>query len=210
MGLDKKAMIKNIVFDMGNVLTKYTLDDCIRRYIGDEDTFLLFKKEVTGSEEWLSMDRGTMTDEEAIASICKRLPIELHEAVKRFVNEFRMLPEENASMEMLIHRLKNAGYQLYLFSNTASRFYRFSKNIPSIAYMDGLWLSCEHGSLKPEREAYESFFAKFALIPQECLFVDDTPANIETGVGLGMQGIVYRGEVEELEQELIKVLGKEL
>ncbi len=203
-------MIQTIVFDMGNVLTRYTLDDCIRRYVDEEDAVVLFKREVCGSDEWLSMDRGIMTDEEAITSICARLPLKLHRVVKCFVEEFRMLSEENPPMEALIHRLKNAGYQLYLFSNTASRFYKFSKNIPSISYMDGLWLSCEHGYLKPEKEAYESFFEKFALIPQECIFVDDTPANIETALRLGMQGIVYHGDVEELEQELIKVLGKQV
>lgn len=203
-------MKKYIVFDMGNVLTKYTLDDCIRRYVEDEETFALFKKEVTGSDEWFSMDRGALTDAEAITSICTRLPIELHELVKRFVDEFRMLPEDNLPMEALICRLKDAGYQLYLFSNTASRFYRFSKNIPSIAYMDGMWLSCELGFLKPEKEAYESFFEKFDLIPQECVFIDDTPANIEAALKHGMQGIVYRGDVEELEQELKKILREEL
>lgn len=202
-------MIKNIVFDMGNVLTKYTLDDCIRRYINGEEEFTLLKKEVTSSNEWLAMDRGIMSDEEAIASICKRLPSELHDKIKRFVAEFRMLPEENPPMEALIGRLKKAGYQLYLFSNTASRFYRFSKNILSITYMDGLWLSCEHGHLKPEKEAYESFFAKFNLTPQECIFIDDTPANIETGMKIGMQGIVYQGEVDELESALMKMLYKE-
>ncbi|MBE5876517.1 MAG: HAD family phosphatase [Lachnospiraceae bacterium] len=203
-------MIKNIVFDMGNVLTKYTLDECIRRYADTEEVFQMIKKEVVGSKEWLAMDRGTMGDEEAIASICKRLPLELHEVVKRFVQEFRMQPEENPSMEGLISRLKETGYRIYLFSNTASRFHRFSKNIPSLSYMDGFWLSCEHGYLKPEKEAYESFFAKFGLKPTECLFIDDTPANIEAGIKLGMRGIVYCGAVEELKWELEKLLEKEL
>lgn len=201
-------MIKNIVFDMGNVVTKYTLEDCIRRYVETDEAFAIFKKEVCGSKEWLAMDRGTMTDDEAVASICKRIPQEMHDVVKRFVGEFRMQPEENPVMENLICRLRDAGWQLYLFSNTASRFYKFSKNIPSIACMKGLWISCEHGYLKPEREAYESFFAKFNLIPQECLFIDDTPANIEAAARLGMQGIVYCGDVEELERELVKRLGK--
>ena len=203
-------MIRNIIFDMGNVLTKYTLDDCIRRYADTEEVFMLFKREVTGSKEWFAMDRGAISDEKALDSICKRLPVELHEVVKRFVDEFRMLPEDHPLMEELICRLKKAGYQPYLFSNTASRFYRFSKNIPAIAYMKGRWLSCEYGYLKPEREAYESFFGKFGLKPEECLFIDDTQANIEAGVRLGMQGIVYRGDVEELRQELMKILEEEL
>lgn len=89
--------MKNIVFDMGNVLTKYTLADCIRRYADTEEMFQLMAREVCGSEEWLAMDRGIMTDEEAIASICKRLPYKMYDVVARFIHEFRMEPEDNLS-----------------------------------------------------------------------------------------------------------------
>ncbi len=195
-------MKTNIVFDMGNVLTKYSMTEYIRRYADSDEAFRIIKNEVCASVEWVMMDRGTITDEEAAASICKRTPAALHGTVERFIREFRMEQEPNPPMENLVRRLKAAGNRLYLMSNTSHRFRRFSKSIASIAYMDGIWISCEHGYLKPEREAYLDFFACMGLQPQDCCFIDDSPANIEAAMRLGMEGCVYHQDVGELEERL--------
>lgn len=199
-------MIKNIVFDMGNVLTGYSMAEYIRRYTNTESERKIIKNEVCGSVEWIQMDRGTLSDEEGIASICKRVPEKYHTLVECFIRDFRMEPEPNPAMESLVRRLRESGYDLYLLSNAAQRFYRFSKNISSISYMKGVWISCEHGYLKPEKEAYLDFFKQFGLKPEECLFIDDSAANIEAGIRCGMQGIVYHGDVEVLEKQ-IRIMG---
>ena len=168
--------------------------------------YKIIKNEVCSSVEWIQMDRGTVSDEEAAASICKRVPSEYHELVERFIREFRMEQEPNPPMENLMRRLRGAGYDLYLLSNTSQRFHKFSKSIASISYLKGIWISCEHGYLKPEKEAYLSFFEEFGLKPEECLFIDDSAANIEAAMRCGMQGIVYHGDVEELERQLVNCL----
>ena len=67
-------MIKNIIFDMGNVLLKFD-----RNYFLDavgvrpEDQRTLMNK-VYLSLEWAKMDRGSMTEAEADAIMCSRLP----------------------------------------------------------------------------------------------------------------------------------------
>ena len=194
--------MKNIVFDMGNVLTKYKLSDYIGTYTEDEAQAVLLKNQVCASVEWICMDRGTMTDEEAVCSICKRIPQSEWELVERFVREFRMKQEPNPPMEPLLGELKEQGYHLFLMSNTSHRFRAFSKNIPSVGYMDGIWISCECGYLKPEREAYVDFFRKMKIEPQESYFVDDSPANIEAGIRLGMRGCVYHQDMPELRRNL--------
>ena len=126
----------------------------------------------------------------------------LNELVERFVREFRMKQEPNPPMEALLGELKEQGYRLFLMSNTSHRFRAFSKNIPSVGYMDGIWISCECGYLKPEREAYVDFFRKMKIEPQESYFVDDSPANIEAGIRLGMRGCVYHQDMPELRRNL--------
>lgn len=192
--------MKNIVFDMGNVLTKYKLSDYIGTYTEDEAQAALLKNQVCASVEWICMDRGTMTDEEAVRSICKRIPQSEWELVERFVREFRM--KQEPPMEALLGELKEQGCHLFLMSNTSHRFRAFSKNIPSVGYMDGIWISCECGYLKPEREAYVDFFRKMKIEPQESYFVDDSPANIEAGIRLGMRGCVYHQDMPELRRNL--------
>lgn len=198
----KGLSMNNIVFDMGNVLTIYDQTDYIREYVDTKEALDIIKKQVCASVEWICMDRGTMTDEEAVSSICRRVPENLHRAVESFIREFRIKQEPNPPMENLIRRLKKAGYGLYLMSNTSHRFRRFSKNILSISYMNGIWISCERGYLKPEKEAYIDFFQYMDLEPEECFFVDDSPANIEAGMRFGMKGCVYHQDIEELERNL--------
>lgn len=194
-------MIKNIVFDMGNVLTIYNSKEHIMKYVDNEDDYRILLNKVCATVEWIKMDRGTISDEEAIESICKRIPTHLHSIVSKFIKEFRIEQPENPPMEELVKQIKNAGYNLYLFSNTAHRFRIFSKNIKSIKYMDGIWISCENGCLKPEPDAYISFFNKFNLKPEECFFVDDSPANIEASLRMGMSGCVYHKDIQELKAE---------
>ncbi len=192
------AVIKNIVFDMGNVLTIYNADEYIRGYVDNEEDFKWIRNHLCASVEWLRMDRGTMTDEEAAASICRRMPGHLHDTVRRFIAEYRMVQPPNPPMEKLVEELSRSGYDLYLMSNTSHRFRVFSQSIGSIRYMKGIWISCEHGLLKPEPEAYLDFFRTFSLNPGECFFVDDSPANVEAARNQGMTGCVYYGDVKEL------------
>ncbi len=191
-------MIKNIVFDMGNVLTIYNAREYIYEYVSNEEDFRWIKNHLCASVEWLQMDRGTITDEDAIASICRRMPEHLHRTVRRFIEEYRMVQPPNPPMEKLVEELAEKGYGLYLLSNTSHRFRTFSKNIKSISYMKGIWISCEHGLLKPEPEAFFDFFRTFSLNPGECFFVDDAPANVEAAGNVGMSGCVYYGDIREL------------
>lgn len=191
-------MYKNIVFDMGNVLTIYNAGEYIRGYTENEEDFRWIKNHLCASVEWLRMDRGTITDEEAIASICARIPAHLHSTVGRFIHEYRMVQPPNPPMEKLVEELSQNGYDLYLFSNTSHRFRAFCQSIRSVRWMKGIWISCEHGLLKPEPAAYLDFFHTFSLSPEECFFIDDTPANIEAAGNLGMDGCVYYGDVREL------------
>ncbi len=195
-------MIKNIVFDMGNVLTVYNAREYIYGYVGSEEDFRWIKNHLCGSVEWLQMDRGTITDEEAADSVCRRVPEHLHAVVKRFISEYRMVQPPNPPMEELVEELHRNGYDLYLMSNTSHRFRIFSRDIRPIRYMKGIWISCEHGLLKPEPEAYLDFFKTFSIKPEESFFIDDSPANIEAAGNLGMKGCVYYGDIKELRNDL--------
>ena len=91
-------------------------------------------------------------------------------------------------------------------SNIPHRFRVFSKYIKSIEYMNGIWISCEHGLIKPEASAYLNLFRDIFAQPSGVLFVDDTPVNVEAAKRLGMNGCVYYGNVTELRANLRKVI----
>ncbi len=194
--------LKNLVFDMGGVLVKTDLAAYTGRYVQSEADRALLEREVFRSVEWIALDRGTITDTEAAASICRRLPERLHFAVPELLAGWHGEPLPPDEMCGLVRELKEKGFSLYLLSNTSAKFHQFRVNIPALRWFDGVFISADCHLLKPEAEIYRRFFAFFGLQPDQCLFIDDSPANVEAGVRAGMAGIVYQGDVGELRRML--------
>ena len=71
-------MIKNIVFDMGNVLVRFDPELFMDRYSLTGEDRKLIRNEVFRSVEWTMLDRGVIDEEIAEQHILPRLPERLH------------------------------------------------------------------------------------------------------------------------------------
>lgn len=67
-------MIRNVVFDMGNVLIHWKPNLFVEDLGVPEGDRALLLREVFGSVEWIQMDRGTLSMEDGLDVICRRLP----------------------------------------------------------------------------------------------------------------------------------------
>ena len=191
-------MIKNIVFDMGQVLIRFDRDYLIGQTgVSPEDGRLLMN-EVLRSVEWARTDRGTMTEEEGAASICRRLPERLHAAAEALFLRWDRPIRPVEGMAELVEELKKAGYRLYLLSNASFRQHEYWQRVPGHECFDGTLISCDVLSVKPEREIFQILFERFGLRPEECFFVDDSPLNIEAAFFCGMSGAVFNDDVPAL------------
>ena len=196
-------VIRNIVFDMGQVLIWWTPALMTAHIpLGDEDRALLIR-EVFGNVEWVRLDRGTLTGEEAAEKICARLPERLHVHAHFLVKEWWSLElKPVAGMAAVVRDLKEAGYGIYLLSNANIQLRENFHRIPGAEYFDGLLVSSEEKMIKPHREIYGRLFERFSLVPEECFFIDDAPANIEGALMAGMPGAVFCGDTARLRREL--------
>ncbi len=66
--------------------------------------------------------------------------------------------------------------------------------------------SAREGICKPDPAIYRRACTRLGSLPQECLFMDDSPENIGGARQVGMQVIHWAGEVEGF-QEFSKFLG---
>ena len=158
-------MIKNIVFDMGNVLLRFEPELFIQRLgVTPEDRRTLLI-EVFRSLEWAKMDRGSLTERQAAELICQRVPERLHSAVHSLTDQWErpILPVEG-SYE-LVEELKNMGYGLYLLSNASYRQHDYWPLIPCSKFFDGTLISADVKLVKPQPEIYRLLFEKFSLVP---------------------------------------------
>jgi putative hydrolase of the HAD superfamily len=196
-------MIKNIIFDMGQVLIHWRPFMFVQGFGLSQEEEQLLTKEVFTNIEWPQLDRGTISDEEAILSINKRLPEKFHPFVEEIITGWwkrPLVPMEG--MEAIVKELKENGYRIYLLSNASLWLRTYFDRIPGSQYFDGHIVSSEHKLLKPQHEIYEKLFERYNLIPEECFFIDDSPYNIEGAYMCGMPGAVFHGDVEELRYNL--------
>ena len=196
-------MIRNIVFDMGQVLIRWRPEEILEHFelTGEEKTMLL--QELFWSPEWIQQDRGILTEGEMIERVSARLPESLHAAVEEVIKAWHVWHlTPMPGMAELVRRLKAQGYGIYLLSNASTALRGYFPRIPGSECFDGLMVSAEEKLLKPQHEIYERLYERFDLVPEQCVFIDDSPANIEGAMLTGMQGIVFRGDTERLRREL--------
>lgn len=195
-------MIKNIVFDMGQVLIGFDPDKIIRAFFDDEADIPLIRKEIFDSSLWKDLDRGTLTEQDLIPIVQERFPQRFHSGAEQLLLHWREHMTQPDAVPCLAAELKKAGYSLYLLSNAGKSMFEFNEKLPVLREFSGTLLSAEVQLLKPDPEIYQVFFKRFSLKPEECFFIDDMPANIEAGRSLGMEGFRYTGEIEPLRAAL--------
>ncbi|MDO5000770.1 MAG: HAD family phosphatase [Eubacteriales bacterium] len=195
-------MIKNIVFDMGNVIIRFDPElFMIRLGLAEEDRKLL-KRELFVSLEWSRMDRGSLTDEEAAEIVCRRVPERLHDAVRRLVGMWDrpILPVDG--MYELVEELKGMGYGIYLLSNASFRQHDYWPRVPASKFFDGTLISADVKLVKPQPEIYRLLCDKFSLVPEECVFIDDSTSNAEGAYFCGINALVFHGDAHEMRLKL--------
>lgn len=185
-------MIRTIYFDFGNVIGFFDHRRAIDQLVKYTD--------LDAIELSLRLYGGPIVDDYEIGKISTaeyvreailngRLNCTHDEFLACFCDIFWRNPE----VCDLIPRLKPL-YRIVLASNTVdAHFRRYVADYADVfAHFNHLVASHHAGARKPHLEFY-SYAHQFALAqPEECLFVDDLPVNIETAVRFGWKGIVYR------------------
>lgn len=187
---------------MGQVLVQFSAGLFSERLRLSAEDAELIRREVLTTVEWVRMDRGTISDDDALVRMCARLPQRLHDTAAYLVRRWNDPIVPVPGMADVARDLKAAGYDLYLLSNAATRQHTYWHDIPGSEYFSGTFISADHHLLKPEDAIYQAFFQKFGLKPEECLFIDDSAANIEASENAGMAGIVFHGDAARLLRQL--------
>ena len=191
-------MIKSIVFDLGNVIVRWNPVHIVSQYTNDEVIQNMLIKNLFGSPHWLSFDEGTLTREQIISNVGQTVPKEYHSMIHDMVHDWHKHAPPINGMEELVRELKERGYPIYLLSNTNIHFNEYKDTIPALKYFDGYYISAEAKLVKPHVEIYHDFLKRFSLVAEECVFIDDMPANIEAANSVGIHGYQFDGDVDKL------------
>jgi HAD superfamily hydrolase (TIGR01509 family) len=182
-------MIKNIIFDIGNVLISFRPDEYL-----DKSGFSEYKKniilsDIFRSREWELIDSGELSTEMAIERIALHSSLKKQEITDIFNLRKRILFPIDNNIKML-PGLKKLGFKLYFLSNFPSDIFDEVYNeYPLFKYFDGGIISARVQASKPGRRIFEILIQKYSLLAEECLFIDDLEPNVRTAEYMGMEGI---------------------
>lgn len=202
-------MIKNVIFDFGQVLVHFEPSYMVGVYVNDSDDKSLLEGVVFDRLYWDKLDKGTMSNEEAMSLIKERLPQRLWEvADKIYYNWVYNIPEIDGMSGLLSYLKNRYGVRLFLLSNISKYFAEHSGEIDILKKLDGLVMSGPIGIVKPSYEIFDHLCKKYDIDPSEAIFVDDRCDNIEGARAYGMQGYVFDGDSEKLKVYLDEILSK--
>ena len=191
-------MIKNIVFDLGNVIIRWDPKHIISQYTNDKVTQDKLMIHLFGSPHWLGFDDGSLTRDQVISNVQETLPEAYHTMVHDMVHHWHKDAPPIEGMEALVRELKERGYPIYLLSNTNIHFDEYKDTVPALKYFDGYYISAEAKLIKPHPEIYHDFLQTFSLVAEECIFIDDMSDNIAAAIDVGIDGYQFDGCVDKL------------
>lgn len=184
-------MIKNIVFDIGNVLTYYTWESHIHSFGFSEAVRERVIRATVKSEAWNEFDRGVLDDEEVIGLLVQNDP-GVEKEIRRMMENVGGLVSKADYAIPWIQELKGKGYHVYYLSNFSFKAEKeCSHALDFMPYMDGGILSCKEKLIKPQPEIYARLLEIYDLIADECVFLDDLDVNVRAAKAAGLHGILF-------------------
>lgn len=196
-------MIKNIVFDYGNVLIRFKPEEELRKYTNSDEEASELKNMIYLSKPWKDGDRGLLSREESISALCETYPqrAKLLRTVMCACSDWLTMPE---NIPPFLDKLRIAGYSLYYISNTNPKDYEtIMQKHPALRSIPGVASFKEH-ILKPELAVFSIFLDRFSLQAPECLFIDDMAENTAAAAAFGFQTLTLTAGAETLPETLIQ------
>ena len=197
-------MIKNIVFDIGDVLVYFRYREYMRDLGFSEELVEFFSEQMVLTPYWHNLDAGIVDDAHAVEYFQGLFP-QYKEEIELFWSRIAEIVEEYDYSKGLVQSLKQAGYKVYALSNYPDKL--SDLHWPTFTFltdMDGYIISAKEKMAKPDPPIYHLLESKFGLNLSECVFIDDREANVQTALSLGMKAIRFTS-YEDLTNELDKI-----
>jgi putative hydrolase of the HAD superfamily len=181
----------NIVFDLGGVVFDWRPEKIIRSVFADPKTQSLVKEHIFEHDDWVELDRGTISFDQAVVRGASRTGL-CRETIEKLLNEVPSSLTPLHETIDLIRSIKDSDNRFFVLSNM---------HIASISYLeenhdiwdmfDGIVISSRIQKVKPEIGIYEYLLGKYELTPSETVFIDDMSENLAAARSTGIQTIQF-------------------
>lgn len=194
--------IKNVIFDVGNVFIKWDVNPLFLELLGTQDKVDQFIKDIQYFELNLEFDRGRRYAD-GVREYSEKFP---HYADIMKAIDDRWFDTIIGPIDLtfnILKRLREKGVPTYAITNFSNEKWPIAcKNYPDLGtgFID-IVVSGDVKMTKPDLAIYQLLIDRNQLAPQECVFIDDSPANVEAANELGIHGLLFTS-AEQFEEDL--------
>ncbi len=188
--------IKNVVFDIGNVVVRWAPLEIVRLTFGNVESPEEKVKSIFQSETWLDLNKGIISESEAKLQYQRLLGFSEFDCERLFyyVKQTQILIY--GSVE-LIRRVKAAGYRVFALTDNVHEIVSYLKETYTFWNLfEGATVSAEVGLLKPQPDIYQSLLTQHSLEATQTVFIDDMPYNVEGAKAVGIAAIQFENAVQ--------------
>ena len=201
-------MIKNVVFDFGQVMVRFEPSYMVGRYVDDKDDAALLEEVVFDRLYWDKLDSADISDDEVVSACRERLPERLWQVAERIYFDWIFnLPEIDGMRELVRYIKRQYGVRVLLLSNISTYFAEHADEIDVLREFEACVFSAVIGKVKPSADIFEYVCQKYGMLAEETVFVDDNPNNIKGAQSVGITGYLFDGNAGKLKAYLDGVLG---
>lgn len=179
----------NVVFDVGNVLIRWDARLILKDDFGTDAEVDAFLEEIAFGTWNLEQDRGRSWDE-AVEIKSSEFP-EHAALIAKFHTNWHAavpgaIPEGVEAMEMLAAM----GEPVYGITNfSAEKWTECQARFDFLHGFTDVVVSAHERLVKPDPAIFRLFLERNALRAEECLFIDDSAANVASAESLGFDTI---------------------
>jgi glucose-1-phosphatase len=203
---EKTNKIKAVIFDMGGVLLR-TEDQTPREQLAAKyglSPAELYRRVFDTEVSWQGT-LGKVSDRDVWQSIGKDFQLTQAE-LDAFEEAFWKGDILDRDLIVFIDQLRKI-CSTALLSNAWSGARSLLRDHYNVLHVfDVVVFSCEVGLAKPDPQIYACVIEKLGVRPDEAVFIDDVPHNIDAARQAGLQGIVF-GSTQQVVRELSNLLG---
>jgi putative hydrolase of the HAD superfamily len=199
-------MIKGVIFDFGGVLMR--TEDYGPRYEWDRRLGLPLgsvERIVHQSELWVQAQLGRVTPKGYWVGVGEMLRMRDQEQIAQLRQDYFSGDRLDQNLVGLIRELKTSGYRVGLLSNESMQLPSKLAELDIDRLFDNVTVSAYIGAMKPDPTAYRVALRGLNVAPQEAIFVDDVPQNVQGAVLVGLQAILFERSMD-LRAELCRYL----
>ena len=180
-----------VVFDLGGVLIDWNPRYLYRGLFEDTAAMETFLSTVC-TQTWNERQDAGRRVADAEAELIARHP-DHADLIRAYYGQFdRMLAGPIHGTVSILEELHRRGTPLYALSNWAAE--TFQHAIRRFRFLDrflGIVVSGELGIIKPDPRIYRHLIQTYQLTPSDCVFIDDSPRNVEGAKAAGLYAIHF-------------------